>query len=290
MKNRFAFILLILVLAVAVIFSSFAESAIDSLLADGEYMEAIHQLDADGSETALARKAEIQSTVYDMAKAALEDGDPVEAAVLFVQLEDYADAADWAFFASSRRSFLASHCTGDIITFGSYEQDGNEENGPEPIEWIVLDTSGSEYLLLSRDILDTVQYSVSQHSSPTWENSTIRSWMNGAFADSAFSASEKQCIVAEKGDPVFALSESELEQYFPSKSDRRARPTAYAIAHDTWKNRSGYGYWWLKDANPDRDVAEYVTSDGSPSWYYATAHRRGIRPAIRFDPWADMPQ
>ena len=28
---------------------------------------------------------------------------------------------------------------GDILTFGRYEQDDNEENGPEEIEWIVLD-------------------------------------------------------------------------------------------------------------------------------------------------------
>ena len=28
---------------------------------------------------------------------------------------------------------------GSIVTFGRCEQDGNEENGPEEIEWIVLD-------------------------------------------------------------------------------------------------------------------------------------------------------
>jgi hypothetical protein len=28
---------------------------------------------------------------------------------------------------------------GGIVTFGRYEHDGSEENGPEEIEWIVLD-------------------------------------------------------------------------------------------------------------------------------------------------------
>ena len=28
---------------------------------------------------------------------------------------------------------------GGIVTFDRYEQDGSEENGPEEIEWIVLD-------------------------------------------------------------------------------------------------------------------------------------------------------
>ena len=35
--------------------------------------------------------------------------------------------------------------TGSIVTFGRYEQDGNEENGPEPIEWTVLDVDGNAY-------------------------------------------------------------------------------------------------------------------------------------------------
>ena len=36
---------------------------------------------------------------------------------------------------------LAAAKPGDIIQFGSYEQDGNKENGTEDIEWIVLEKS-----------------------------------------------------------------------------------------------------------------------------------------------------
>ena len=41
-----------------------------------------------------------------------------------------------------------------VVSFGHYEQDGDPDNGPEPIEWIVLTQFGNHALLLSRDCLD----------------------------------------------------------------------------------------------------------------------------------------
>ena len=38
--------------------------------------------------------------------------------------------------------------TGDRITFGSYEQDNNRSNGPEPIGWRVLEVSGGSALIV----------------------------------------------------------------------------------------------------------------------------------------------
>ena len=39
---------------------------------------------------------------------------------------------------------------GSTVLFGAYEQDNNRENGPEYIEWLVLDQSGSTRLLISK--------------------------------------------------------------------------------------------------------------------------------------------
>ena len=57
-----------------------------------------------------------------------------------------------------------------IVTFGRYEQDGNEENGPEEIEWIVLDVKDGRSLLISRYALDTVPYHT-ESINITWEKS-----------------------------------------------------------------------------------------------------------------------
>lgn len=51
---------------------------------------------------------------------------------------------------------------GSIVTFGQYEQDNDPENGPEPIEWFVvnLDKGNHRVLLLSRYVLDAYPYNL----------------------------------------------------------------------------------------------------------------------------------
>ena len=55
---------------------------------------------------------------------------------------------------------------GGIVTFGRYEQDGNEENGPEGIEWIVLDVQDGKVLLLSKYGLEVKPYNT-EHTEHT---------------------------------------------------------------------------------------------------------------------------
>lgn len=43
--------------------------------------------------------------------------------------------------------------TGNIVAFGRYEQDNNLENGPEPINWLVLEVSNGSALLLPTDVI-----------------------------------------------------------------------------------------------------------------------------------------
>ena len=44
---------------------------------------------------------------------------------------------------------------GDIIEFGSYEQDGDESNGAEPIQWEVLKVEDGRALVISKYVLDS---------------------------------------------------------------------------------------------------------------------------------------
>ena len=86
---------------------------------------------------------------------------------------------------------------GDIIEIGSFEQDGDETNGAEPIEWQVLADEDGKKLLLSKYILmplgntmvfpgDGVKYS--------WRECGIRTYLNGEFYESAFTDEEKAQI------------------------------------------------------------------------------------------------
>ena len=88
---------------------------------------------------------------------------------------------------------------GDIVEIGSFEQDGDETNGAEPIEWQVIADEDGKKLLLSKYILmpignimydefpgDGVNY--------TWKECGIRSYLNGEFYESAFTDEERELI------------------------------------------------------------------------------------------------
>ena len=87
---------------------------------------------------------------------------------------------------------------GDHVYLGSYEQDGNVENGKEPILWRVLNIDGNEMILLSEYALDVRAFHpVSQEV--TWEISEVRRWLNDEFFEEALSdrGSFKQSYVLE---------------------------------------------------------------------------------------------
>ena len=212
-----------------------------------------------------------------------------------------------AVYAEGTADAAASDSTaktevGSIVSFGRYEQDNNKENGPEPIEWIVLDTDGEKALLLSRYGLDTIQYN-QRYVAVTWETCTLRSWLNNEFLSSAFSEEEQSAILltdvdnsAEQGyygrdggnntqDKVFLLSYAEANKYlgvtYNSNDNVQARvtPTAYALARGAW-TKKGYktpegadaGRWWLRSPGRHSHRASHVYGTGAGRDNQATAH------------------
>ena len=82
---------------------------------------------------------------------------------------------------------------GDIIQFGSYEQDNIKKNGKEPIEWLVLECTDDELFVVSRYILDRMYYNY-PYGAVTWENCSMRKWLNDDFYNAAFGEEESKAI------------------------------------------------------------------------------------------------
>lgn len=96
---------------------------------------------------------------------------------------------------------------GDVIKFGSYEQDANFQNGKEPIEWIVLSKNNKELFVVSKYILTFKEYEEDRYvgSYPPdevgyvyWADCTLRNWLNNEFLEECFNSVEKKYIKLSK--------------------------------------------------------------------------------------------
>ena len=198
---------------------------------------------------------------------------------------------------------------GQIVTFGRYEQDNNTGNGKESIEWLVLDVRDGKALLISRYALDCRPYDKS-NTSATWETCSLRSWLNGTFLKSAFSAKDQQAILStevlnsnDQGirdwntiggnktkDRVFLLSYAEATRYFMFNGDQRCAWTDYAVERGAFTESNqrvdgGLACWWmLRSPGRDQNLAACVTSNGDISDCYLNDSRFAVRPAL----WVDL--
>ena len=193
---------------------------------------------------------------------------------------------------------------GDIITFGSYEQDNNTANGKEKIEWLVLEKETDNILVISKYALDSRSYH-DETGETTWETCSLRSWLNDSFLREAFTKREQSMILtdhvrAEENpywgwtssivdpgndtlDQIFLPSLTEIFRELNSDTARQCKPTNYAIAQGcTLIPESENCNWWLRTPGVRAGQAAFVTRDGqlngSDSFNIKSV---GIRPTMR---------
>ncbi|MBR6442105.1 MAG: hypothetical protein IKS46_00340 [Clostridia bacterium] len=194
------------------------------------------------------------------------------------------------------------------VTFGTYEQDNNPDNGPEAIEWIVLDEKDGKALLLSKYGLDSLPFH-SGSDDAAWEKSSLRSWLNTSFMQAAFTPEEQAAIQvtavsngagqgnsmsissADTQDRVFLLSYAEAcKLYFSSNEARLCAPTGYAVARGAWAdvgntvNGQACGSWWLRSPADSLTNALIVDFDGGELFCNIHFDNHIVRPAI----WVDL--
>lgn len=237
---------------------------------------------------------------YQKAMSLIDSGDYVEAYVLLDGLE-YKDSREklQSIKPYYQQFLLSKASVGDTVLFGVYEQDGNISNGKEDIEWIVLAKENGKLLVISKYALDCQKYNSSKMDT-TWEECSLRAWMNGAFLNNAFSADEQSKIVAtsvranrnpkystDSGntttDKVFLLSITEAEKYFSSDSARQCKPTEYAIANGAYVNTdTGNCRWWLRSPGNNQNNAANVNNDGSINYNGNNVNNDNdcVRPAL----------
>ena len=220
----------------------------------------------------------IPSVKYNNAVKAVEEQRYEDAYLTFKSLYKFKDSQVKATDLLKAHPNIAQ--VGDVIYFGTYEQDNNFSNGKEEIEWRVLEKDeNGRMLVVSKYALDCRNY----HSSVkqiTWEDSDIRSWLNNDFYSNAFSSSEKSAVKTvtnentgnsdfnvnggnKTSDKIFILSIDEAKRYLPNNIDRMCQATKYAESKGTELDSLTHNCrWWLRSPGSTLYSAASVKIDG----------------------------
>ena len=189
---------------------------------------------------------------------------------------------------------------GNFVFFGKYEQDNNFFNGKEDIEWLILEKKDDKALLISKYALDARAYHT-KHERTTWEECTLRTWLNGSFYRRAFNFNEMARITtivvsADKNpnfsevrqgndvnNKIFLLSCEEVNLYKDLLANCTCDSTTYARKTRKLPSTNATNFnceWWSRTMGYDGTDACIV------DWSWYNNHGRdaemikGVRPTL----------
>lgn len=146
-----------------------------------------------------------------------------------------------------------------VITFGTW-------NGA-PIEWLVLKKDNFQVLLISKSSLFAKQFNSSNNN--YWNTSTLCSFLNKEFWNTAFTTDEKKMVinthlidVASKNN-VFILSYDESRNLFNGNDERKTISSSR---------------WWLRSQNESHVWG--VDTDGLVDRKFSSTETQSVHPAI----------
>ena len=196
------------------------------------------------------------------------------------------------------------------IYFGNYWQSVKSEDATdsnkEPVKWRVLSNSGNLFVVSDQN-LDCVEYNSSSEI-VTWENCSLRKWLNSRFLDKAFTVQEQGAVLeslvvnedgakgseagADTYDKVYLLSIYEVidpDLGFPADwktkgGTRVAINTEYTKSKRALTGADMSGAWWLRTPGDPKNAANvfnagnvFVRGGDVTNFIFA------VRPAMNID-------
>ncbi len=126
----------------------------------------------------------------------------------------------------------------------------------ERIKWRVLQNDGSTLFVVADKAIDCKAYNDEQKS-VTWEDCTIRNWLNESFYNTAFSSKEKSVIIEQD-----AVNENHLSSDIEGGNDTKDK--IYLLSFIEAKNES-YGFCsdkGIESISRRMEVSDYANTRG----------------------------
>lgn len=177
----------------------------------------------------------------------------------------------------------------------------------EMIKWNVVEDLWNGYVLISSEVVDCKPYN-DAFWSVSWGQSSIYTWLNGYFYETAFSEEERNGIMLTElnatRNPMYGSITGEYMNanvYFVSAEDlvnpafgydvyvettdakRVAGPTQYAVANGIYTYSDGNCRWWTRTSGVEDIYTVYVNNDGTVGCdgIFVNTNNIGVRPVIK---------
>ena len=154
----------------------------------------------------------------------------------------------------------------DVVAFGRYT-------------WYVTDKSEGICTLLCQGCVANRAYN-DEKTDITWENCTLRRWLNEDFYNSKFSAGEKAAIVTAHN--TFTEADSSYGMDCGNDTDDKVYLFTYSESKTVSDDIRGRGNdWWLRSPGKRQNEAVYILGRSANLMGNEVDHSMGVRPVIR---------
>lgn len=195
---------------------------------------------------------------------------------VYAESSENVNILDGENYGVGNPSYENQVATFDCVWFGNYMQSRDGGKTMTPIKWRVLSIEGNKALLLADKNLDNKRFNDWWNWGISWEESTLKEWMNADFKDTAFGEKEKNalCINNSTEGEVFALSKTDIETtnniLRENSFDDEAIKKVWKSTNTDYLNecleKEGIEApntgWWLRSNGMFRFLACHITEDG----------------------------
>jgi hypothetical protein len=161
---------------------------------------------------------------------------------------------------------IADSEVGDVVAFGRYT-------------WYVTDKTDGICTLLCQGMAANKAYN-DKRTDITWENCSLRRWLNEDFYNSKFSEGEKAAIVTTHN--TFTEDDSPYEMDCGNDTDDKVYLFTYTESKTVSDDVRECGIeWWLRSPGKRQDRAVYILGRSANLMGCEADLSVGVRPAIR---------
>lgn len=184
---------------------------------------------------------------------------------IFEELGDFLDSQERARVSREEQvrrqeteelSALQKAKAGDSVVFGAYT-------------WKVLERSEDQLYLILQDVKGNGPFSqVSYHETQEavdWENSSLRSWLNGEVLETEFAPEDRQALLPMGEEGAFQ-EDADSQVQDGGLADGKDYVSVLSVAEMQKYKKVVSGLkgadYWLKDAGAEPDTAVFVSASG----------------------------